>query len=168
MQPALSLGNSLSPHEDKSMNTPSMKKIQQGFTLIELMIVVAIVGILAAIALPAYQDYMIRARVTEGLAIASGLKATISENISSAGTFATGNSYCNGTGADKAAAGEVTNVTCDDDSGKVSIAMSAKAASVTLSLHPSLTADAVVEGSIPWVCTTASDFKYVPNECRQN
>lgn len=56
------------------------KQMQQGFTLIELMIVVAIVGILAAIAIPAYQDYTIRARVTEGLSLASAAKVTVAEN----------------------------------------------------------------------------------------
>ena len=56
-----------------------MKKVQQGFTLIELMIVVAIIGILAAIAIPAYQDYTIRAQVSEGLSLAAAAKAAVSE-----------------------------------------------------------------------------------------
>src|SRR5215468_11097422 len=56
-----------------------MKKVQQGFTLIELMIVVAIIGILAAIAIPAYQDYTIRAQVSEGMNLAAAAKAAVSE-----------------------------------------------------------------------------------------
>ena len=59
-----------------------MKRIQQGFTLIELMIVVAIVGILAAIALPAYQDYVIRSKMSEGVAAAAACKTSISEYVS--------------------------------------------------------------------------------------
>lgn len=64
-----------------------MKRVQQGFTLIELMIVVAIIGILAAVAIPAYQDYTIRAQVTEGLNLAGEMKAAIGEYASARGYF---------------------------------------------------------------------------------
>ena len=64
---------------------------QQGFTLIELMIVVAIIGILAAVAIPAYQDYTVRAQVTEGLSLASGAKTAVSEYWASNGSLPTDN-----------------------------------------------------------------------------
>ena len=64
-----------------------MKKVQQGFTLIELMIVVAIIGILAAIAIPAYQDYTIRSQVTEGLSLASAVKTGVAESFANTGTW---------------------------------------------------------------------------------
>ncbi len=66
------------------------RSIQKGFTLIELMIVVAIIGILAAVALPAYQDYTIRARVSEGLVLATSAKLAVAENSANGAQFATG------------------------------------------------------------------------------
>jgi len=64
-----------------------MKKVQQGFTLIELMIVIAIIGILAAIALPAYQDYTVRAKVSEILSLQNGVKINIAESYTSEGSM---------------------------------------------------------------------------------
>lgn len=66
-----------------------MKRMQQGFTLIELMIVVAIIGILAAVALPAYQDYTVRSKVSEGLVLADGAKTVVSETWQTNGSLAT-------------------------------------------------------------------------------
>ncbi len=66
------------------------RSMQKGFTLIELMIVVAIIGILAAVALPAYQDYTVRAKVTEGLSLAGSAKTAVSENAANGAPFASG------------------------------------------------------------------------------
>jgi type IV pilus assembly protein PilA len=70
-----------------------MKNMQQGFTLIELMIVVAIIGILAAIAIPAYQDYTIRAQVSEGMSLASGARTAVSEAYQSTGNWPADNGW---------------------------------------------------------------------------
>jgi type IV pilus assembly protein PilA len=137
-----------------------MKK-QAGFTLIELMIVVAIIGILAAIALPAYQDYTVRSRVSELAVVGSGMKATVGENIANLGDIVAGS--CAGVTNVTVATKNTASTACADATGTITVTGTAAAKGVVLTYTPTLTAD----GIISWECTTAAaNFKYVPAECR--
>lgn len=137
-----------------------MKHIQKGFTLIELMIVVAIIGILAAVALPAYQDYTIRAKVSELVLAASGFKTTIAEKAQSDGALTSAGVGLTVTAGGKVTSGSVT------DGGVITVSgtNASVGTAVTITLTPSISAS----GSIVWVCATGSSatYKYVPAECR--
>ena len=141
-----------------------MKSVQKGFTLIELMIVVAIIGILAAIAIPAYQDYTKRSHVTEGLNLAGGAKAAVAEFASSQGTYPTDNTAAGLAAASVIKGNAVDSVTVE--SGKITIAYNAKVESgKTLVLSPKTSA-----GGVTWKCkadaSTGVNQKYLPSNCR--
>lgn len=137
-------------------------KAMRGFTLIELMIVVAIIGILAAVAIPAYQDYVIRARVAEGLAMASSAKLAVSEttianNALPATQAATG-------WTSPAATANVQSIVIAANTGVITVTYTATAGGVVLTLTPTLQAN----GEVTWVCavSAAANNKYVPANCR--
>ncbi|WP_201619069.1 pilin [Psychrobacter maritimus] len=134
---------------------------QKGFTLIELMIVIAIIGILAAIALPAYQDYTVRARAAEALTAGSAVKTTVTENISSnGGTIPT--TACAGFVAPTAATNNVASVACAPTTGVITVVTTTKAGGTTFTLTPSASANGVT-----WKCAVdAGKEKYAPAECR--
>lgn len=143
-----------------------MNKVQQGFTLIELMIVVAIIGILVAIAVPAYLDYAIRAQISEGLGISASARTATSEYFMNHGTYP-----ANNTEAGVAAAGSI--------SGKyvASIAVASDVISVVFGNDANgkiqgqtvtMTADTTASGSVRWVCASAGVIpaKHLPASCR--
>jgi len=167
------------------MNRRSIARtVQKGFTLIELMIVVAIIGILAAVALPAYQDYTVRAKVSEGLAMAGSAKTAVAENAANGAPFKSG---WTAPGATK----NVASVNIDDTNGEITITYVAtidSGATLIISPRDGGTASTTgltgstsgstipTAGSISWNCNSAASSKpgtkgtiqakYVPAECR--
>jgi type IV pilus assembly protein PilA len=138
-----------------------MKTMQKGFTLIELMIVVAIIGILAAVALPAYQDYTIRAKVSELLLAASTARTSIAEKFQTDPA----SSSSAGVGVTIPVVGKLSGATVDAG-GTITVtgstASSSVGAGVTVTMTPTFS---TATGTITWSCV-GSPSKYLPATCR--
>ena len=145
------------------MNNIRNLKNQGGFTLIELMIVIAILAILMAIAIPAYQDYTVRAQVSECISIVGGAKTFVAETASSQGTTVDAADYSNYT-----APADLADANCDTlaigGAGVITVNANAGPGG-TLTFTPS---QASLSDSIEWECDAGSTFEpnQLPNECR--
>ena len=144
-----------------------MKRVQQGFTLIELMIVVAIIGILAAVALPAYQDYTKRARVSEGLSLASGAKTALAEYVASNNQWPTTNTEAGLADPEKITGNSVESVTVaksGDGNGQIKVKYNGKVGGGEI-----LVVGTTTDGGVKWTCNSSANTvnaKYRPSECR--
>ncbi|WP_220782798.1 pilin [Shewanella sairae] len=137
----------------------------KGFTLIELMIVVAIIGILAAIALPAYQDFTKRGHVSEGMGLASAAKASVVEYYAAAGATTGMDNTKVGLAAATAINGNAVKSVTVGDAGAITVVFNTKVKDdATLILVPAYNA---TNGSVTWTCNTGDlEDKYLPPSCR--
>lgn len=155
-----------------------MKSMQKGFTLIELMIVVAIIGILAAVALPAYQDYTVRAKVSEGMIAASAIKVGVTDVFADDGIAGVGR-YSAAIAADQPnlVTDLITAIAVDANTGVISVTLGGipqlGAGTDVLAFVPEINGAAIADnnstGSITWDCSSATTTiidKFLPANCR--
>lgn len=137
-----------------------MKNNKKGFTLIELMIAVGIVGILSAVAIPAYQNYVARSQMSEGISLASGAKALISEYYSNYNAWPT-QFQVGYNGAN----GKYISKTEIADNGTIVATLSTQASSKIAGQTITLTPTVQSEGNLSWDCVSSADSIYLPSSC---
>ena len=142
------------------------QRLSAGFTLIELMIVVAIIAILAAIAVPAYQDYLIRAQVTEGLSLAAGAKSAVWDYVSNTGTYPASNQSAGLAAKTDIVGSYVSSV--DVSGGAITVAFKGAKANQAIRNELLVLSPTTAGGSILWSCKPSTlDGKYLPSSCRK-
>jgi type IV pilus assembly protein PilA len=146
------------PHHNRFKEQTTMQKqTQQGFTLIELMIVIAIIGILAAVALPAYQDYTVRAKASELILAASSAKNSISEAV-----IVSGNMPNNTFFVQNNTSKMVSLVTWGNGSLRIDGSRVNLGATVSIKMTPRMTPS----GGVDWACAPVTGTRFVPSSCR--
>jgi type IV pilus assembly protein PilA len=141
---------------------------QRGFTLIELMIVVAIIGILAAVAVPMYLDYTVRSQIAEGLSLAGGAKNAVTEYFQDRGVMPTDNTDAGLSASALIQGNYVTSVFVGNQDGVITITFGNQANAVIIGQTVTLTADTTVNGSVQWICASGGVIqdKHLPAACR--
>ncbi len=153
-----------------------MNKVQQGFTLIELMIVVAIIGILAAVAIPSYQDYTARAQVSEGMSLTSAFKTTLAEYYSDKGDFTGLSNDITNLGGTTTGKYVATVALADATTNSIAVVATFKGSGVAAQIQNSTFSVETLDGGLQWTCgdlttlatTTANPVatKLVPGACK--